>query len=202
MLRRRRIGAFAIILVIGLWGERARAQDLSLTEDSEAGFGRLIHTAQSGGLGADVVNANIFIAKDHVDVELLCGTPPIRHLVLRPARAKPAASRYFEIETGEGARAEDATRLALVLDQIFQEDPFQSTAGLFESPAAGDFIPRLLEAWSEGGGVAAFHVLARQMTALASLSYTLFVIAGSTAGLLWSLALLWGTRPTDSENLP
>src|SRR6185369_10702197 len=125
-----------LVLMLFFWCMTASAQEPTLSKDSEDGFRRFMHRAQSGELGEDVVNANVALMGAQARVELIRrdGSPMV--FVLTPRRSSVAVSRYFDIAPGENATAERMARVGRALDACFIEDPFQY-AGLEESLATG-----------------------------------------------------------------
>jgi hypothetical protein len=196
----------AALLVIGLsWNSYAVAQegeavarrwrDVALTKDSEVGFERFLHMAQTGQLGEDVQNANVGVFKNYARLELVGGDAPKKVFLLTPKSSTTTGSRYFNIEPGEGATSGDVARVAQALDAAFGEDPFQLAYDFFNAPPGGDPIPRLVDAWRSGGWRGVVRGLERRMAALAGLRYTVAVIVALAAALLASLWLLWASQP-------
>jgi hypothetical protein len=177
-----------------LWNTTASAQSLALTTDSEEGFRRVIRMAQTGQLGDEVTNANVAIAHDHARLELVRAARPSQVFLL--TRAVDTTTRYFDVAPVEGAVASDVERVGRALAEAFREDPFR-VAGLEESHARG-VIPGLGEAWADGGWRGVVHACERRMMVLASLGYTIGVIAVLALAMLASLALLWGSAPPRS----
>lgn len=172
----------------------ASAQDLALTKESEFGFRRLIHAAQVGELGYDVTNANVFVLKNRVQVELVrTGGANIPLLLTRKASTH-SGSRYFDIEPGEGATAGDAARVGKVLDQAFAEDPFE-VAWDFLGIYSHEPIPTLAEAWRDGGRKGVQRVAESYLIAAAGTHYTLAVIIVVGIGWFAGLVLLWWSEP-------
>jgi len=185
------------LVVVLLCCAPANAQELTLTKDCEDGFLRFMHMAQTGQLGGDVTNANIGVTGNQVRVELVRVQGPNAVLLLAPRQSAQAASRYFEIALGEGADASDVTRVGKALDQVFWEDPFQ-ILGHEESLATGP-LPSVTEAWGYGGWRGVRRVLEGRMMVLASLEYTVGLIAVMALGVLASLLLLWLSPPPPRE---
>ena len=171
----------------GQWG------DLALTKDSEAGFMRFIHMAQTGRLGDDVTNANVGVFKNTVRVELVRGAAPKKVLLLTPRSSAQETSHYFDVEPGEGVTAIDVTRVAKALDEAFADDPFDLT-GVEELPGSAP-IPSLAAGWSGSGYRGVLRVLERRTMTVASLQYTIAVIVTLAIGLLASLVVLLGSDP-------
>lgn len=189
-----RVAFVAAILLSGRWGNAsAAAQDLVLTERCEDGFRRLIHMAQTGQLGSDVTNANVGILNNQVRVELVRAGAANKLLVLTLKSSPHTISRYFDVAPGEGATASDVVRVGKALDEVFVEDPFQ-VLGL-EETLSGTRIPSFTEAWAYGGWREVLRVFERRMMVIASVRYTITVIAALAAGLVASLSLLWGSAP-------
>ncbi|MBI3783596.1 MAG: hypothetical protein HY270_09355 [Deltaproteobacteria bacterium] len=178
---------------VASWG-----QDLSLNEDSEAGFRRLIQMAQNGRLGDDVSNASVSVVRDQVRLELKRAGLPSKWLTLTAKQASSTSSRYFDIRLDAGATANDVALVAAALDAVFAVDPFQTTAGLFESPQLEQSASSFVEAWVDGGWPAVWRTLGRRLTTLASLRYTIAVIAMMVGAVVASLLLLWGASPEGS----
>jgi hypothetical protein len=171
----------------------AAGQGVGLTRDSEDGFRRLIHMAESGQLGDDVTTANVGVEGHQVRIELVRTGAPSKVLVLTKKTSNQEVCRYFDIVPAAGATAGDVERVGKVLDAIFPEDPFQ-VPGLEESRAQ-DPIPELGEAWTYGGWRGVLGVLERRMASLASVRYTCAVIGVLALATLASLALLWASIP-------
>jgi hypothetical protein len=199
--RRRCVAAF---LIIGfLWNGSAVAQerdalagrwcDLALTKDSEAGFERFLHMAQTGQLGKDVSNANVGVFKNYARLELVRGNAPKKVFLLTPRTSATRVCRYFTIEPGDGATASDVARVGHALDEAFGEDPFQLAYDFFNAPPGGDPLPSLVDAWESGGWHGVVRGLERRMAALAGIQYTIAVIVALTVALLASLLLLWAS---------
>jgi len=172
----------------------APAQDLALTKDSELGFQRLIDAAQNGKLGNDVTNANVAVSSTRVQVELVRTDAPNKLLFLTQKTSAPGLSRYFDIALGEGSTANDAARVAEILDTAFRDDPFEASFDFFGTRGTNHLAP-LAEAWTNGGWTRAGRVLAGYITAPAGLGYTVAVIAMVTIAVLASLILLLGSAP-------
>ena len=191
MMRLARMIWGATFLFVALFGAvPAVAEDLTLTKDCEEGFRQLIRMAQGGRLGDDVTNANVAVAGNKIRVELVGARAPVKVLLLTPKRSPQAVSRYFDVVAGEGATASDVGRVGTALDEVFVDDPFQ-ILGLELSP--GDPVPTLAEAWALSGWRGARRAFEQRMMVLAGLQYTVGVIVALAAGLLASLAVLWGS---------
>lgn len=189
----------AAFVLVSLPSRAGAAESAALGRDAEDGFRRLIHMAESGRFGADVRSANVGIANNEVRIELLRNGEPSKVLLLRKKTSARSSSRYFDVSAGEGANAADVERIGTVLDEVFAGDPFR-VPGLEESPStAPNALPGLAEAWSYGGWRGALHALELRMTALATLRYTVAVIALLALGSLASLALLWGSLAPRSD---
>lgn len=184
----------SILMLLLLWSMPAPAQDLILTKDSEPGFWRLIDAAQVGQFGDNVINANVGVSFGNVRIELVrkSGANPI--LFLTRKRSTQPLSRYFDIEIGPGATASDAARLGKVLDEAFQDDPFEPSFDFFGGRTSAAF-PSLAKAWKYGGWSRALGVLEGRLTAPVGVGYTIAVILASASALLASLVLLWASEP-------
>jgi hypothetical protein len=181
------VGALLVSLVS--WSAPATGRELTLSKDSESGFLRLMHMAQTAQLGADVINANIGVDGEHVRVELVRRHAPIAVLRLTPKRSAQTVCKYFDITPGEGATASDVARVGKALDDVFTGDPFQ-ILGHEESFGAVPH-PTLTEAWEYGGWRAVLRALEVRMMVPASLEYTVGVIVLLALGVLASLLVLW-----------
>ena len=217
MRQRWSAGAASFLFIGLLWNSSAGADDsaptdpnevlaerwldLALTRDSEVGFQRFIHMAQTGQLGDDVTNANVGVFKNHARVELVRGAAPLKLFLLTPKNATQTISRYFSIEPGDGATASDVVRVGKALDAAFGGDPFQLAYDFFNATLGGDPIPSLAEAWTNGSWRGVRRGLERLMVALAGLPYTIAVIVALVAALLASLVLLWGSMPQGRGEL-
>ena len=195
-----RLPLFAVLSLAAAGGSQAlfhagrvMAQDMVLTKSCEAGFRRFIGLAEGGALGDDVTTANVAALGDHARVELVRKQGPVKVLVLKPKRTPHSIARYFDIEAGVNANADDVARVGGALDQAFAEDPF-GILGL-EAPATTGSVPGIGEAWAYGGWTAVLDALERRMMILAGLRYTVGVIVALGLGTLASLVLLWGTVP-------
>ncbi len=129
-----------------------------------------MHMAQTGAFGPEVVNANIAIDGSSARVELVRGPPPNQTFVLTFKHSRRAASRYFDIEGGEGTTPADVARLGRAIDEAFEAAPFQ------------ECVRRLS------------HPLRVQPT-IVSKPRTIAVIVGTGAALAGGLLLLWGSTP-------
>ncbi len=170
----------------------AAAQNLVLTRDCEDGFRQLMRMAQKGRFGEDVSNANVGVSKDRVRVELVGPGALSKVLLLAPRKSAAAAGGYFDVSAGPGATAADVARVGEALDRIFAADPFLR-AGVEVPP--GGALPGLAEAWAADSWRGVGRALERRMMVLASLPYTIGVIAGLALALLAALALLWTSTP-------
>src|SRR5262245_40989340 len=175
------------------WTTSGAGQDLSLTTDCEAGFREFIHLAESDGVGSDVKDANIDIADDKVRVELVRVGAPNKLLFLTRKRSRQPHSRYFDITLGDNANASDMETVGKALDRVFHSDPFH-IIGVEASPD-GEPIPGLMEAWNYDGWSGVVQACERRTMVLASLEYTVGVIAVVALALLTSLAIMWGGPP-------
>ncbi len=182
---------FAVFL---LWCQPVSAQDLALTTESEFGFQRLIHAAQTGKLGDDVTNANVFVLKNRVRVELVRKGGANKILLLTHKASRQSWCRYFDIEPGDGATPADAARLGNVLDVAFPQDPFQ-VAWDFFGVYSHEPIPSLPQAWRDGGRKGVQRVLESYLIAATGVRYAVAVIGAVVIGLCASLVLLWGSDP-------
>ncbi len=189
------LGAGAVVAAILSGVMPASAGDVMLTRYSEVGFLQLMHLAQNGQLGDDVVNANIGVTKDHVRVELVRTGAPSKVFLLCPKSAAHGSSRYFDIEPGEGAAASDVERLGRALDRVFAENPFQLAPDFFNGSPHGEGMPGFADVWRAAGWRGVGRLLERRMVSLASLRYTIAVIGGLLMSVLASLSLLWGSAP-------
>ena len=182
------------ILLIGCaWTAAALGQDLVLTTSCEGGFRRLIHMAQSGRFGADVTNANVGIGDNQVRVELVRAGASSKRLVLTRKRSHEMNCRYFDIALGDGATVSDAEQLGRALDEIFPADPYE-VIGLEDSSTV-DRLPNVAEAWAYDGWRGVLQSFESRMMVLATLRYTVGVIAVLSIGLVATLVLLWGSDP-------
>ena len=183
-----------ILTLLLLCCQPVSAQDLALTTESEFEFQRLIHSAQTGALGDDVTNANVFVLKNRVRVELVRTGGASKTLLLRHKASAQSWCRYFDIEPGEGATPADAARLGKVLDAAFAEDPFH-VAWDFFGVYAHEPIPSLAQAWRDGGRKGVQRVLESYLIAATGVGYAIAVISAVAVGLSASLVLLWGAAP-------
>jgi len=173
----------------------AYAQDLALTKDSEFGFQRLIHFAQTGRLGDDIANANVGVLKDRVRIELIGRNGETRLLLLTRKTSTLALARYFDIEVGQGATASDAARVGKALDEAFEADPFEVALGAVGAYPGAQRVPSLAEAWRDGGARGVFRSLAWCVVTPPGLGYTLTVTVLLAIAALASLIVLWGSAP-------
>ena len=178
-----------ILVCLLLSGNPSSAQDLALTRDCEVGFQRIIQSAQNGELGDDVTNANVGVSPHRVEIELVRRNGSNKVLLLTRRTSTQALSRYFDIELGEHATASDAARVGRVLDQAFQEDPFEVAFDFFGALAMSDF-PTLTEAWQYGGWTRVLRVAEGRLAAPVGLRSTVAVIVLVATALLASLVLL------------
>ena len=178
-----------------LWSIAAPAQDLTLTTDSEPGFWRLIDAAQAGQLGDEVTNANVGACfRQGAHRAGPQGRARARCLHVTRKRSAQPLSRFFDIERGAGATADDAARVGKVLDAAFHDDPFVVSFDFFGAGGGASF-PSLAEAWKYGGWKRALRVLESRLTTPAGVRYTIAVILASASAVLASLILLWGSEP-------
>src|SRR5437867_6257029 len=141
----------AALIALLLVGERAaRAQDFALTKDSELGFQRLIHAAETGQLGDDATDANVSVLRDRVRVEIILADGTTKALLLTHKGSSQTFSRYFDIVLGEGATPSDARRVGNVLDEAFRSDPFVVSLDYVGATATDRPTMRLAEAWKYG----------------------------------------------------
>jgi len=192
--------ATACLLWIGFVpGVLAAPPDLALPKGSgEASFRRFIEMAQAGRLGNDVRDANVGVLKNYVRVELLRPGAASKVLLLQPKSSTRAASRYFDIEAGEGATPGDVALVGKVLDEVFDADPFELAETFFYALPGHESIPSLREGWAADGSRGVLRVLMRRMSVLVSLEYTSTVIVGVVIAFVASLLLLWGSAARDS----
>jgi len=184
----------ATLLTLALCAASVSAQDLVLPKDSEAGFLRFMQTAQSGGLGHDVTNVNIYIAGPVARVELVRLQPPNPVVVLTTKSAQQAVSRYFDIAAGDNATAADVALVGRALDAAFDNDPFQLSSGFFDA-VPGPPLPSLWDSWQDGGWGGVDRTLVRHIAALVGLPYVLAVIVTAAAGLAAAVVVLWTATP-------
>jgi hypothetical protein len=189
------VGAEATHSAEGSEAIAGRWRDLALTKDCEEGFRRFMHMAETGQLGSDVTNANVGVFKNHARVELVRGAAPIIVLFLSPPQPGGGNSRYFTVEPGPRATADDVGRVARALDAVFREDPFELAYDFFNASPGGAPIPSLWEAAASDGWRGVVRVLARQTASLASAGYTMVVIVLVSTALIANLLLLWGSTP-------
>jgi len=118
-------GTATALLLFAVLSVCTGGQPAVLTADSERGFQRVMHMAQTGAFGRDVVNANIGIDGSAVHVELVRNAPPNQVFVLTFTKSTRGASRYFDVEGGEGTVPADVARFARAIDEAFDASPFQ-----------------------------------------------------------------------------
>jgi hypothetical protein len=121
-------------------------------------------------------------------------------LLLSPPQPGGGNSRYFTVEPGPRATAEDVGRVARALDAAFREDPFELAYDFFNASPGGDPIPGLWEAAAADGWNGVVRVLARRTVALASAEYTIAVVVLLSAALLANLLLVWGSTPNPPRS--
>jgi len=184
-----------MLLTLALCTASVSAQDLVLPTDSEAGFVRFMRMAQSGGLGHDVTNANIYIDGAVARVELVRSQPPNTVVMLSTKSTQQTVSRYFDISAADHATAADVALVGRALDAAFDNDPFQLASGFFDA-VPGPPLPSLWDAWQEGGWRGVVRTLQRHIAALVGLPYVLAVIVTLTVGLAAALVVLWTATPS------
>jgi len=183
---------FAILASL-LVAAHARAQTPVLTPQSEAGFRRLIRLTERGALGADVVDMNVGIEKEHVRIELVMRDGGTRGLVLSRPSSSPSVSRYFHIEPDEGATQDDVVRVGRALDRALQADPY--VAGDFFGVASRGAERPMVDEWRDGGWRGVRAALRDRFMAPASLAYTVAVIVALAIGVAGSALLFWLGAP-------
>jgi hypothetical protein len=126
-----------------------------------------MRAAQEGRLGAAVASANVSVERDRARIELTGkGAESISGFV-EPKRSARSMSRHFEIRFVDPTVA---LRVAKVLDDCFQEDPFER---LRPPPTPPE----------------------EQITVRASLRYTVAVIVCLSLLTVWALLVLWSSKP-------
>ena len=183
-----------VLFTLLLWSVPAPGQDSALTRDSEFGFQRLIRAAQNGALGDDVTNVNVGVSPHRVQIELVRTNAANKLLFLKHKSSTQGPSRYFDIELGAAATASDATRVGRILDEIFQEDPFEAPF-FFRGDHMLSHSPTLTEAWNDAGWMGALRALEDRLTAPVGVQHAVAVIAMLALAGLASLIVLWGSKP-------
>jgi len=184
----------SVLVALILWSIPAPAQDLVLTKDCEFGFQRLIRSAQNGELGDDVTNANVGAWPNKARIELVRTNGANKLLFLTRKHSPQVFSGYFDIELGEGATESDAARVGKVLDNAFQEDPFEVTFDFFGAGTNSQF-PTLTEAWRYGGWTRVLRTVEGRLTAPVGVRHAAAVVTALAIATLASLILLWGSKP-------
>lgn len=141
-----------LLLCCVLWSPFAAAQELAVSAEGGAGFQRLISFAQQGRLGADVTNANVAVSKTSVRVDLITSAGKRSVLLLPPGQEGRWSSRFFNLDLGDGGRAEDAERLMPLLDESFAgHDPFVVVERGVRDATATQGVEPLSHAWKRDG---------------------------------------------------
>lgn len=182
-----------VVVLMCLVSVHAGAQDVTLQQDCEIAFRKLIQDAQSGRLGADVTNANVRVQGKVVEVELVKANAASLRFRLTPKASEQMYARYFDIASGLGATAADAERLGRALNAVFDTDPFVIVVS--EGGRLDDPIPSIAAAWRYGGWQGVARVIERRMMVLASVRYTVTMIVFLAVGLSGCVALFWLSPP-------
>jgi hypothetical protein len=194
VLASRRTRSTSVFVALLLLSIPAPAQNLALTKDSEFGFQRLIRSAQNGELGDDVTNVNVGVSPHRVQIELVRANGVNKLLFLKRKSSTQGPSRYFDIELGDAATASDAARVGTILDEAFEEDPFEVAIGPFGGQPTSHF-PTLMQAWKDGGWTRVLWALEGQLTAPVGVRHAAAIVMALAIAVLASLILLWGSTP-------
>lgn len=171
-----------------------------LPRDTEESFRKLIRLTESGGAGADIINANVSILQESARIELVFRDGKRESFVARyPQMTGQQQSQYFAIEPVQGASPEHAALLGRLLDQCFTSDPFAVQPEGEAADLGLPVVPSAREAWARNGWRGAVSALTAGSLLPVSRGYAATAMAIHVVALFACMLLLWRGRTPDRD---